>query len=118
MPLERPLFDAHPVARAESLLDPDTDAEVDVSAVFGQTFVDQARLAAKIRLAVPARDSALLSDILRGYPNEHGAAEIVGYLALTDDDLEATADEHDETCRPRGCRDRSPRHSRTTESLR
>jgi Protein of unknown function (DUF3375) len=98
LPLERPLFDARPVARVESLLDPDTEAEVDVSALFGQTFVDQARLADNIRSAVPERGSALLSDIVRVYPIEHGAAEIVGYLALTDDDLEVTVDEVDETC--------------------
>jgi hypothetical protein len=98
LPLERPLFDARPVARVESLLDPDTDAEVDVSALFGQTFVDQARLADNIRSAVPERGSALLIDIVRVYPIEQGAAEIVGYLALTDDDLEVTVDEQDETC--------------------
>jgi flagellar motility protein MotE (MotC chaperone) len=98
LPLERPLFDARPVARVESLLDPDTDAEVDVSALFGQTFVDQGRLADNIRSAVPERGSALLSDIVRVYPIEQGAAEIVGYLALTDDDLEVTVDEQDETC--------------------
>lgn len=64
LPLERPLFDACPVARVESLLDPDTDAEVDVSALFGQTFVDQARLAdksARRSLSGARRCSATLS---------------------------------------------------------
>jgi hypothetical protein len=28
---------------------------------------------------------------------EHGAAEIVGYLALTDEDIEVAMDENDET---------------------
>jgi hypothetical protein len=31
------------------------------------------------------------------YPLQHGAAEIVGYLALKDDDLEVTTNEHEET---------------------
>jgi hypothetical protein len=98
LPFERPLYDARPAARVESLLDPDADALVDMSALFGQTFVDQARLAENIRSAVPEQGSALLSDIVRVYPIEQGAAEIVGYLALTEDDLEVTVDEQDETC--------------------
>jgi hypothetical protein len=98
LPLERPLFDSRPAARVESLLEPDTDAEVDVSALFEQTFVDQKRLANNIRAALPESGSALLSDIVDAYPIERGAAEIVGYLALTDDDLRVTVDEQDETC--------------------
>jgi len=97
LPFERPLYDARPAARVDSLLDPDADAELDLSALFGQPFVDQARLADNIRSAVPERGSALLSDIVRAYPIEQGAAEIVGYLALTEDDLQVTVDEQDET---------------------
>lgn len=97
LPFERPLFDARPAVRVESLLDPDADDETDVTALFSQVFVDQARLADNIRAAVPERGSALLSDIVRVYPIEQGAAEIVGYLALTADDLEVIVDERDET---------------------
>jgi flagellar motility protein MotE (MotC chaperone) len=97
LPFERPLYDARPAARVDSLLDPEADAEVDMSALFGQPFVDQVRLADNIRSAVPAGSSALLSDIVGVYPVEQGAAEIVGYLALTDEDLQVTTDEQDET---------------------
>jgi hypothetical protein len=97
LPFERPLFDARPAARVDSLLDPDADDAIDVSALFGQPFVDQSRLADNVRTAVPDRGSALLSDIVRVYPIEQGAAEIVGYLALAEDDLEVTVDEQDET---------------------
>ncbi|HEY5358843.1 MAG TPA: DUF3375 family protein, partial [Streptosporangiaceae bacterium] len=97
LPFERPLFDARPAARVESLLDPDAGDEADVTALFSQTFVDQARLADNIRAAVPERGSALLGDIVHVYPVEQGAAEIVGYLALAADDLEVTVDEQDET---------------------
>jgi flagellar motility protein MotE (MotC chaperone) len=97
LPFERPLYDARPAARVDSLLDPEAGAEVDVSALFGQPFVDQARLADNIRSAVPAGSSALLSDIVGVYPVEQGAAEIVGYLALADEDLQVSADEQDET---------------------
>jgi flagellar motility protein MotE (MotC chaperone) len=97
LPFERPLYDARPAARVDSLLDPEAAAEVDMSALFGQPFVDQARLAENIRSAVPAGSSALLSDIVGVYPVEQGAAEIVGYLALADEDLQVSVDDQDET---------------------
>ncbi len=97
LPFERPLYDARPAASVESLLDPDADAEVDATALFGQPFVDQARLADNIRSAVPERSSALLSDIVDVYPLEQGAAEVVSYLALNEDDLDVAVDEGDET---------------------
>lgn len=70
---------------------------MDVATLLDQSFVDQVRLAANIRSVVPPRSSALLSDIVALFPLEHGAAEIIGYLALTDDDLEVAMDEADET---------------------
>jgi hypothetical protein len=97
LPFERPLFDARPAAQVDSMIDPDADADADVSALFMQPFVDQARLADNIRSAIPEHGSALLSDIVAAYPVEQGAAEIVGYLALAEDDLEVTADDQDET---------------------
>jgi flagellar motility protein MotE (MotC chaperone) len=97
LPFERPLYDARPATKVESLLDPTADADVDPSALFGQVFVDQARLAGNIRKAVPPRSSALLTDIIEIFPVEHGNAEVVGYLALTDDDLEIAMDESEES---------------------
>ena len=81
----------------DSLLDPEAEADVDISVLFGQTFVDQARLAEQIRTIVPPSSTALLEDIVTFYPVEQGAAELVGYLALTDEDLEVTMDESQET---------------------
>lgn len=97
LPLERPLYDARPAAEVDSLLDPEAEAEVDVSALFGQTFVDQARLADHVRALVPPASTVLLDDIVSFYPVEQGAAEIVGYLALTDEDLEIAMDETQES---------------------
>ena len=96
LPFERPLHDARPAARVDSLLDPDADEDVDVAALFNQTFVDQARLAENIRAVVPDRSAALLSDIVALYPIGQGAAEIVAYLALGEDDIDVTMDESDE----------------------
>ncbi|MPZ96436.1 MAG: DUF3375 family protein [Propionibacteriales bacterium] len=97
LPFERPLYDARPAANVDSLLPPATDAELDTDVLFAQTFVDQVRLADNIRAVVPERSSALLGDIIAMYPIEQGAAEIIGYLALHDDDLKIEMDETDET---------------------
>ena len=81
----------------ESLHRPEPTEDVDADLLFTQTFVDQARLADNIRAVLPERSSALLSDIVAVYPIEQGAAEIVGYLALDDDDVEVEMDDTDET---------------------
>lgn len=96
LPFERPLYSTQPTVEVDSLLDPDADSDVDVAALFSQTYVDQSRLAANIRAIVPERSSALLSDIIGLYPIDQGAAEIVAYLALSDDDIEIAMDECDE----------------------
>lgn len=97
LPFERPLYDARPPTLVDSLLDPEAEAEVDVTALLAHTYVDPIRLAANVRSVVPVRSSALLTDILGEFPLQHGAAELVGYLALDDDDLEVVMDETEES---------------------
>lgn len=96
LPFERPLYDARPATRVDSLLDPNAEDDVDVAALFNQTFVDQAKLAANIRLVVPEHSTAQLSDIVGLYPIAQGAAEIVAYLALGQDDIEVAMDDSEE----------------------
>lgn len=97
LPFERPLYSAQPSARVESILGPVDEEEIDVSALFAQRFVDQARLAQNIRSLLPPRSSATLEEIIDFCPVRQGAAEIVGYLSLTEDDLVVTMDESEET---------------------
>ena len=97
LPTDRPLFTARPAAEVNSLLDPVDTEEVDTSVLTDQVVVDPARLASRIRALIPVRGTARLEDIVTMYPLQHGAAEIVGYLALKDDDLEVTTNEHEET---------------------
>ena len=97
LPFERPLYDARPAARVDSMLDPAAVEDLDVSALFSQSFVDQARLAANIRAVLPERSSTLLSEVVGLYPVEQGVAEIIGYLSLTEEDLTVTLDDTDET---------------------
>lgn len=96
LPFERPLYSRPPTAEVESLIPP-TTAEADPDALFTQTFVDQAQLMRNIFSLLPEHSSALLSDIVEMYPVEQGAAEIVGYLALGDDDLAVEMDDDDRT---------------------
>lgn len=96
LPFERPLYQAPEVVDVESQIRP-SSAEADPNVLFAQTFVDQVRLADNIRTLVPRRASALLSDIVTMYPIEQGAAEIVGYLALDDEDVVVELDDTDET---------------------
>lgn len=96
LPFERPLYQQPASATVESHIEHATE-DLDAELLFTQTFVDQARLAANIRAILPERSSALLSDVVGMYPIEQGAAEIVGYLALNDDDVSIDIDDSDET---------------------
>lgn len=97
MPFERPLYSAQPSANVQSLLDPADEQEIDVSALFAQTFVDQTRLVRNIRTLLPPQSSATLEEIVDFHPVAQGAAEIVGYLTLNEDDIDVTLDESGET---------------------
>ena len=96
LPFERPLYQPPAAAAVDSQVFSATD-EVDTDVLFSQTFVDQRRLVDNIRAALPERSSALLSDIVAMHPIEQGAAEIVGYLALHDEDVTVDMDDADET---------------------
>jgi hypothetical protein len=96
LPFERPLYQP-PVAAAVESHVVQADEEVDTSLLFTQTYIDQARLAETIRTVLPENSSALLSDVIELHPIEQGAAEIVGYLALNDEEVAVEMDETDET---------------------
>ena len=96
LPLERPLYQPPAAAAVESRIATAT-AHVDADLLFNQTFIDQARLVEIIRDMLPESSSALLSDVIAMHPIEQGAAEIVGYLALDDDDVTVDMDNTDQT---------------------
>ena len=91
---ERPLYDPQPEIRVNSLIEPEAAEAVEYDALLAQRFVDSARLAENIRTSVPPRSVAELTDVLGLYPVEEGLAEILGYLALSDDDIRV--DLHDD----------------------
>ena len=85
--------------------------EVDPDLLFTQTFIDQARLIETIRTVLPERSSALLSDVIAMHPIEQGAAEIVGYLTLNDEEVTVSMDDADESAELFG--PRRPGHHQT-----
>lgn len=97
LPFERPLYSPPASAEVESLIPPAAEQDLEADLLFNQIFVDSSRLAENIRTVLPERSSTLLTDIVTMYPIEQGAAEIVTYLALSDDDLTIEMDETDET---------------------
>lgn len=96
LPFERPLYQPPAAVAIESQI-PSESGEVDTELLFTQTFIDQARLVDLIRTALPENSSALLSDVIAMHPIEQGAAEIVGYLALNDEDVTVEMDDSGET---------------------
>lgn len=94
---ERPLYSAQPDARVDSFIAPEAEAATDYEALFAQRFVDSARLAGNIRAIVPPRSTAELTDIITLYPVSEGIAEILGYLALNEEDINVTLHEGEET---------------------
>lgn len=96
LPFERPLYQPPVAIAVESQILPATE-EVDTDLLFTQTYIDQARLVETIRIVLPENSSALLADVVAAYPIQQGAAEIVGYLALDDEDVTVDMDDSDET---------------------
>ena len=93
LPLERPLYTLIASSEVESLIPLEDAAELDTDLLFTQTHIDMAALANRVRTVLPPRSSAELTDIVAMYPLAQGAAEIVGYLSLGDDDLSIDFDE-------------------------
>ncbi|MBB5786152.1 DUF3375 family protein [Jiangella mangrovi] len=92
LPLERPLY--APAARTpiDSRVDAG-DAEADPAALFEQVYVDRSLLASGVRRALQNRSQVGLAELVRTAPLEHGLAELIGYLSLSDDAFSVVFDE-------------------------
>lgn len=92
MPMERPLYAVRATSAVDSVIELDDD-DVDVAALFEQRHVDTLRLADNTRRALRGRGQVSLVDLLDRHPPTQGLAEIVGYLALTEDDIQVVVDD-------------------------
>lgn len=93
LPMERPLFapPTRPNLATGRLLAGEDDGDAD--ALFNQTFVDKARLAARVRRALQTRTQVSLEDLLAEEPLQQGLAELLTWLALAADDRRAVIDD-------------------------
>ncbi|MDX2375213.1 DUF3375 domain-containing protein [Microbacterium sp. LRZ72] len=97
LPMERPLYDPQPAVEVDSMVAPEPAEKASLDALLGQRFVDTARLVENIRAVVPPRTTAALDDIVTLYPIEEGVAEVLGYLALAEDDISVHVGDGDMT---------------------
>jgi hypothetical protein len=92
LPFERPLYT--PAARTP--IDSSVQAGVvdaDPAALLDQVYVDRAHLAGQVRQSLAQRRRVGLSELLTDHPLQHGLAELVGYLSLTDASFRLVFDE-------------------------
>src|SRR6185437_5803304 len=85
LPMERPLY--APVAKAaidSSSIQP-ADEEADLAALFDQVYVDPAPLRRGVLRALLRGSQVGLAELVREHPLQHGLAELVAYLSLTDE---------------------------------
>lgn len=95
LPMERPLY----TPKEKSALD-SSHIEVgrdnlDTSALFEQVYVDAARLARNVELALRRSAQIGLGELVNRQPLEQGLAELVTYLSLTSPAFEVVFDEQD-----------------------
>jgi hypothetical protein len=92
LPLERPLYTPARSTPIDSKVE-SGDSEGDTDALFEQVYVDRAALASGVRRALQRRGQIGLPDLVDENPLEHGLAELVGYLSLTDEAFGVVFDE-------------------------
>lgn len=93
LPMERPLYTPR-VKRPIKSTDIAAGAQdFDTDLLFEQFHVDRAELAAGVRRALRDRTQIGLAELVREHPLTQGLAELVGYLALTDEAFHLVYDE-------------------------
>ena len=92
LPFERPLYTPRPALALDTTPVSAGDAQLDVSILFEQIFVDHERLANEVHRALARRSQVALSELLATAPLEHGLAELVGYFSLSDPGFQAIVD--------------------------
>jgi hypothetical protein len=86
LPLDRPMFKAsrkHKVTAHELV---HGEENVDAASLYGQVYVDKAKLAAHVRRALQSHDQVTLSEVVASHPLELGLAELVAYFGIAADD--------------------------------
>ncbi|MGW4412210.1 DUF3375 domain-containing protein [Nonomuraea sp. NPDC004702] len=93
LPMERPLYAPRLRRPINSASIEAGGQEFEADALFEQFYVDRAELAAGVRRALRGRAQIALADLIRERPLAQGLAELVSYLALSDDTFCVVFDE-------------------------
>lgn len=93
LPTDRPLYRSggpDPLADVSVV---DAEEELDVSALFEQTYVDRARLVGGVRRALTHQVQVGLPELVQRHPIEQGLAEVITYLSLSDRTFQVVFDD-------------------------
>jgi flagellar motility protein MotE (MotC chaperone) len=91
--LDRPLFrPAFKPKLAEGIVT-EGGQDIPADALFQQTYVDKAQLAAAIRWSLQTRHQVSLAELTEDFPLQHGLAELITYLSLAAESDKAVIDE-------------------------
>jgi hypothetical protein len=93
LPMERPLYTPREKAPLDSASVQAGQDAFDAETLFEQVHVDPARLSLGVRRALQQRSQVGLAQLVSEQPLEHGLAELVTYLSLTDEAFLVVFDE-------------------------
>lgn len=96
LPFERPLYSPGYKARIAGIEIQAGDESIDAGALFAQIVVDRARLADHVRRSLRTQAQVSLRTLVETQPLQHGLAELVVYLHLSDTGFRSHVDEHNE----------------------
>lgn len=93
LPLERRLYEPRRKTRIDSDSAETDAAHTDATVLFEQTYVDAAALSRHVRDTLATQSQVGLSSLLTQRPLEEGLAELLAYVALSDDRFAVVFDE-------------------------
>ncbi|MDQ2783317.1 DUF3375 domain-containing protein [Lapillicoccus sp.] len=92
LPFERPLYALPAPSEIDSSIG-DSDESVETGALFGQDHIDHQRIVAHIKAALAHRSQIPLSELLASQPLDHGLAELVAYLGVSEEGVDLVFDD-------------------------
>lgn len=84
LPFGRPLYTPQRQSLINSTKVVDGESDFEATALFDQTYVDLAELDRVVRAGLLDQEQIGLTELVAAHPLEHGLADLVGYLSLTD----------------------------------
>lgn len=93
LPMERPLYKPTEKARITNFARDADGSDLDAAVLFSQFVIDKTVLERHIRKSLQERSQITLAELVERRPLEHGLAELVAYLQLSNDRFQTAVDE-------------------------